>query len=391
MGIGTGVLVYYNMVEPQIIVKTIANKEPLCDEVEKEVIVYLPAPLVETKIIVPEKMTKKTEIVKKKEEPKVKSFIVKFTELLNENLFADAMTLYIEADEEILSQLQTILISYFQRISISTPHIAIEQMLEFQGIALESNRVMFVLVELYKKRKSYNEAITLLSEMIILSDMNDGKTMISNLITTTALYIKELTNAQSFHRIVSFLENRITLGIEPEFFTLLLAKHYIAQHEYFKAYESLYTIKFEEKHNAKTQELLAFVEKKIELNEAYVYKIPLERSGKHFVVHVYMNRTPLRLLLDTGASITSVRQDKLAHLNIVKENVVFNTAGGQVSNHIYKADTFSVGEIELEDFIISGTHYYDDSDDGLLGMNFLRKFDFKIDQQANILYLTKVE
>lgn len=391
IGVGTGFLLQDSFFDADISVQTIVEKELVYRDIEKEVIVYRPAPVVETQKIESKKIVEKKKVVK--EELKETAIEIKFAKLLNENLFDEAMTLYIEAEEDILSKLQTILITYFQKISIGTPLIAIDQMLEFQSIALESNRVVLVLVELYKKRKSYNEAIVLLSDMITLSDMNEGKSMVSNLIITSGLYIKELTTAQSFNRIVTFLENRISFGIEPEFFTLLLSQHYITQHQYFKAHESLTSIKDEEKYNAKTQELLTFVEKKIELNNAYVYKIPLEKRGKHFIVQVYMNGTPLRLLLDTGASTTTVREDKLRYLKVVRENVMFSTAGGDVYNHIYQSPTFSVGEIALTNFNISGTSYYDNDDayDGLLGMNFLRKFDFKIDQRENILFLTKVE
>ena len=388
-GLGLGWLLHYPPSTPPSTVKILSKTSP-CLEVEKEVIVYLPAPIIEEKKIEKLLSLNKPSISKDKK-PKIQSLEAKFSQLLYQNLFDEAMGVYMEADEEITGHLQNILVAYFQQISNSKPLIAIEQMLEFHFIASESSKVMQVLIELYKTRKEYKDAILLLSEMIQMSDSDNNLALIANLLSTSQIYLKELKEAQTFNAIIIFLEERIMFGIESEFYTLLLAQHYIDQHQYFKARASLVTLEFAEKYKTKTEELLALVAKKIELNEAYTYKIPLEKRGKHFLVQVYMGNIPLTLMLDTGASITTVYQEKLKNLTIVRNNVRFSTAGGDVYNHVYNAKSFTVGEIELFDFQVAGSAYYDKGDDGLLGMNFLNRFDFKIDQKEGILYLIKTE
>ena len=396
VGIGLGWLVHYNIYTPKIITKVLYKDAPACIESEKEEIAFIVMPLSKEKETIiettPKNFSEKVTLKgKKPKKERLQSLESKFSQLLKENLFSDAMSLYMDAKDEILGNLQAILMVYFERVSISTPLVAIEQMLEFHSMVSEGDKILLMLVELYKKRKSYSEAVELLSEMIQANDLESTTILIANLLSTSKAYLKELKDAQTFNSIISFLDERIMYGIESEFFTLLLAQHYMEQHEYFKAQEVLLSIEYEEKYKIKTAELLAVVKKKIELKEAYIYKIPLERRGKHFIVSVFMDNIPLRLMLDTGASTTSVRQDKLTSLTIVKENVKFRTAGGVVFNHMYKANIFRMGEIELRDFKISGLSYYDEDSDGLLGMNFLRKFDFKIDQHDNILYLTKTE
>ena len=390
-GLGLGWLLHYPSSTSESTLKPLSNKTSSpCPEIEKEVIVYLPTPIVEEKKIEKPLIFNKPHISKEKK-LKTQSLEAKFTQLLQENLFDEAMGLYMEADEEIIEHLQNILVAYFQKISTSKPLIAIEQMLEFHFIAQESSKVVQVLIELYKTRKEYKDAIFLLSEVIQMSDSDNNLALIANLLTTSQIYLKELKESQNFDSIVLFLEERIMFGIESEFYTLLLAQHYIAQHQYFKARESLVTLEFEEKYKTKTEELLALVAKKIALNEAYTYKIPLEKRGKHFLVQVYMENIPLKLMLDTGASITTVYQEKLKNFTIVRNNVRFSTAGGDVYNHVYNTKSFTVGEIELFNFQVAGSAYYDKGEDGLLGMNFLNRFDFKIDQKEGILYLIKTE
>jgi predicted aspartyl protease len=92
-------------------------------------------------------------------------------------------------------------------------------------------------------------------------------------------------------------------------------------------------------------------------------------------------------MLDTGASITSVDVNKVQNLKVIRKNIPFHTAGGIIHKNIYEAKEFKVADISLSNFSITGTHFSGKYSDGLLGMNFLGNFKFKIDQQEAILYL----
>ncbi len=138
--------------------------------------------------------------------------------------------------------------------------------------------------------------------------------------------------------------------------------------------------------------LLKLIKEKIEKKPEYQYRIPLEKVGEHFILEVEVNRQPITLLLDTGATLTMINENILnSSLHTLKEHIVLNTAGGEIHAKLQEANTFTVGEIELENFQIVSSKFKQKKADGLLGMNFLKKFKFKIDQEKSILYLSPKE
>ena len=126
---------------------------------------------------------------------------------------------------------------------------------------------------------------------------------------------------------------------------------------------------------------------------AEVVGIALHRRGNHFIVDASpAHNRNIQLLIDTGASLTMLTSDVFQHLDIQYKDTgrtrVFNTANGQVRAPIYILDTLAVGDWQvnqLEVGVLPGLG--DSSIDGLLGMNFLRHFQFFIDQNEALLRL----
>ena len=130
------------------------------------------------------------------------------------------------------------------------------------------------------------------------------------------------------------------------------------------------------------------------ISETAVVGIPLHRSGNHFIVDARpAHGRNIRLLIDTGASLTIFTPDVLEQRGILYQNTgrsgVFNTANGPVRAPIYKLDSLSVGDWQVSQLEI-GVLKLDGSPgiDGLLGMNFLSHFQFFIDQDEALLRLS---
>lgn len=129
------------------------------------------------------------------------------------------------------------------------------------------------------------------------------------------------------------------------------------------------------------------------VSAAGVDGIALHRRGNHFIVDASPARNRnIQLLIDTGASLTMLNSDVFQHLDIQYTDTgrteVFNTANGQVRAPIYILDSLGVGDRQvnqLEVGVLSGLG--DTNIDGLLGMNFLRHFQFFIDQDKALLRL----
>ncbi|CAA6815409.1 MAG: Unknown protein [uncultured Sulfurovum sp.] len=155
--------------------------------------------------------------------------------------------------------------------------------------------------------------------------------------------------------------------------------------------ELLHDMQFGDDYTARAMVLLELIKQKNEVPEAYQFQIPLQKVGEHFTVEVEVNNTPIVLLLDTGASITMVNEAKLPLLTLINENVVLSAVGRKINAQLHEADTFSIGEVELEKFQIVSSTFEQEKADGLLGMNFFKEFKFKIDQQTAILHLSQLE
>ncbi len=125
-----------------------------------------------------------------------------------------------------------------------------------------------------------------------------------------------------------------------------------------------------------------------------VVGIPLRRSGNHFVVDARpAHGSSIRLLIDTGASLTIFTPDVLEQRGIRYQDTgrtgVFSTANGPVQAPIYKLDSLSVGDWEVHHLEIGVLDLGSRSGvDGLLGMNFLNHFQFFIDQNKALLRLS---
>jgi len=125
-----------------------------------------------------------------------------------------------------------------------------------------------------------------------------------------------------------------------------------------------------------------------------VVGIPLHRSGNHFIVDARpAHGRSIRLLIDTGASLTIFTPDVLEQRGIRYQDTgrtgVFNTANGPVRAPVYKLDFLSVGDWQVNNLEIGVLDLGSRSGmDGLLGMNFLNHFQFFIDQNEALLRLT---
>lgn len=123
----------------------------------------------------------------------------------------------------------------------------------------------------------------------------------------------------------------------------------------------------------------------------YPLQIQMTPVGNHHVVEVVLNgEVSVELLLDTGASSVAIATEVIDQLNyqMVRENVLFNSANGQHTADYVELESIRVGEVELTDFTVSTlNNYHSDKASGLLGQSFLSLFDWKVDQENHLLYL----
>lgn len=104
--------------------------------------------------------------------------------------------------------------------------------------------------------------------------------------------------------------------------------------------------------------------------DGHAVRIPIADDG-HFWVDARINGHPLRFMVDSGASETTVSKSfaVAAGVPVDGRRSVVETAGGPVSSIQSSADLLEVGFVERKDFPIDVNEH---DDMNLLGMNFLR-------------------
>jgi len=119
--------------------------------------------------------------------------------------------------------------------------------------------------------------------------------------------------------------------------------------------------------------------------------IPVKVSGRSVIVPVTFNHSlNADLLLDTGASMTMISRRLAASLAIPSTGAgLFSGIGGTVSAQIARVDSIKVGDAEVSGMTVS---IHDVSRfpqfDGLLGMDFLGRFQVSVDAAKRLLVLT---
>lgn len=130
--------------------------------------------------------------------------------------------------------------------------------------------------------------------------------------------------------------------------------------------------------------------------KAYQRSVRLKRIGDHFITDVFIDRNNLNLMIDTGATTTVLTQNAFASLNDSDSasyvgSYKVTTAGGQFVAPIYQFKRVFMAGFKLENVAIVVLPMEDFSAaDGLLGMNLLREFDFKLDQENDLLLLNRL-
>ena len=148
---------------------------------------------------------------------------------------------------------------------------------------------------------------------------------------------------------------------------------------------------------SKAQQLLANIDQRAPGKPppvAAVDAIPLLRRGNHYLVKVRLNNvSEATLMIDTGASVTSLSRNSFSSLSQHSDfdglgPRLFNTANGIARGDVYRADAFSLGQQKLRDVNVAVLDFNQGPGvDGLLGMNVLQYFRFEIDQDKQLLLL----
>lgn len=120
--------------------------------------------------------------------------------------------------------------------------------------------------------------------------------------------------------------------------------------------------------------------------------VPLLRSGNSFFVNAVINNRQVRLLLDTGASITALSESTISSLKLKSSgrSIRLSTANGVRQSELFRADRVRLGSLSISNLQVAAIEFDRNSRiDGLLGTDLLNQIDsrysYVIDNNRNAL------
>jgi len=190
------------------------------------------------------------------------------------------------------------------------------------------------------------------------------------------------------------LYKRLT-ELEPEYthHFIGLAETYLALGNAVDARKALELTQHDSSVLNKANNIIRRIEAQTEPDRHYAAEVSLQALGNQFLVDALLNNSQdAVLLLDTGASLSIISTELLAVLAIANQPMDrmawFSTAGGRIKAPIIQLDRLALDGVVVENIEVGVIGEFDNNQfDGLLGMNFLRHFDFFIDQNEHKLQL----
>ncbi len=273
-----------------------------------------------------------------------------------------------------------------------------------QKLRQHPNNIELLLLEaeLMMKTEPLSEALLHYHSLLKLPLGGELKKQIQQRITQLLQRtINELKETQSWELLAQFLEPLFQQYPTDKQITLGLAEAYGQQRKYTLMEDTLASLSPEDAQLQALRQRLRVLEKnqpdefaqKQDVDESEYQTVPLQRYGDHYLIDVLFGSVASTLLIDTGASTTAVTQDTMNSITQQQKTIrigvfTLRTAAGVIESEMNQVFNVSVGEFSFPQLNVMTLENTTMSEaDGLLGMNVLRHFEFRIDQQRSVLLL----
>jgi clan AA aspartic protease (TIGR02281 family) len=340
--------------------------------------------------------------------PALPGYADEITLLLQRNDFEAVLeryeTLQLQADDAVVADARARILSHARQLIAERRFGPAEQLLQqFLVSAYRDVEARVLLAETYRGQDDFLTAIDQLYEARGYAFRPDRLQHITGRIRSMVAELAQLLKRNDDQNaLLALYQHLIQMEPDRAFWFVGLATTQLALDDREGARRSLLLVAQDPDVGAQAQAMLS------ELSIAFAGQqgtaswdtatemvgIPLQRSGHHFIVDaIPADGRDMQLLIDTGASLTILAPEVLEQPGIRYEDTgktgVFTTANGPVEAPIYTLDSLAVGDWHVNQLEVGIMELGVGSGvDGLLGMNFLRHFQFFIDQNEALLRLS---
>ncbi len=307
---------------------------------------------------------------------------ITLSQLLEEDRFYDAMAYYLENPTVLnLKKIE----QYLASLANTHPIQALEYMQVFLDSVPESH-VLKLMITTHIAQGNLAQAIELIiqAKENYVSEMEDKK-LATQLRDIAIKHIDALLQRSEYAQLIIFLEDMIAYDNVDNYYKFRLAQLYMKLDKVEDAGMLLDILQYDEVYAQNVKSLLNTIDK--EEDENYEYAIPLQRYGEHYTVNVFLDGTVFNLMLDTGATYILVDEEKASMLDIIRNDLVLQTVGNDISAKLANVSSMQMGNLVLSNTKVTIATFQRNGIDGLLGMNFFKQFSFFIDQDESVLYL----
>lgn len=333
-----------------------------------------------------------------------------FARLLNDRLYNEAIVLYqqtVQQNEKTPPQLKNALLDHLRALSKIGNNSDFSELIErYLSIYYDDIAVLLLLAEFNQSNGNYFRSVDtyLLAKTYSYTviDQNNSRNQLNSFVKETDnIY----TNQKDWLALINFYSYINTSGLMTSFYQYRQALAHLGNGDKLSAIEQLKQL---------TSDSLVGGQAAITLNKLTnrdggvvratrdnVIKddsetVALQQRGVHYLIDLTVSRQDnIKLLVDTGASITTLTQASFFSLSSYsdaaeQEKRIFHTANGSVQGTVYLVPELTIGPYLLENTKIAVLDFeMAEGVDGLLGMNVLGQFNFQIDQENTSLVLNR--
>lgn len=258
--------------------------------------------------------------------------------------------------------------------------------------------VLDILARFYERQKEYKKAVSSLYNLRSMVQFDDEYNKITNRIKVVSRKnIKLLESYNYKSEIEDFYD--FLVAKEPDNFAIQMeyAEFEYKNRKYAHVDELLSVLRHHPDYVSQSEILMQKAIHQKDMIENGIIPVPVEKAGEHYVVTaVINNQEPVKLIIDTGATLTILSPKVIRELGLrvddVRQYMEFSTANGVVQAPVVSIDTMSVRNHLVRDLQVGVLSAFPHSKfAGLLGMNFLSQFEFFIDQKNSTLELVDID
>jgi clan AA aspartic protease (TIGR02281 family) len=241
-------------------------------------------------------------------------------------------------------------------------------------------------IEYLINSEQIQSAIIALLELHPLLSQSQQNAVDDRLAILTKTQLHTLTKQQRWPIIIEKTQIWLDYKNDNASFLYPLAYAYYQQNDLISAQAAIN--RMPSNHRLKTQvHTLQTLINKAQSKDNYITLTPY---GAHYLISTKINNNlATELMIDTGASVTSLSTnivEKISPQPLYLGDVTVNTANGQIIAKRYQIESFKIGEQIIYGFEVLSIENM--RGQGLLGMDFLSRFKFNINQQTDELELS---